>query len=176
MKIWKDKRMYVIATGMAVIATLITTTGEAGYIDPGSESDPIVSKTYVDKKVNDLKQSLDIILQKTTKDIESIKESNKNNVGENVQGVSEAFKVIELKKGEIIMADESSEIIVRSGVVHAIGSKNGGLSDITEGIDLQTGQQIKSNHLLIIPRSDGRGIEVKSNDTFVMIKGKYKIN
>ena len=97
-------------------------------------------------------------------------ENNPNN-----QNAGEKFKVLELKKGETILAEESTEIIVRSGVVNAVGSENGGLSDITQGVDLKSGQQIKVNHLIIVPRSDGRGIEVKSNDTFIMIKGGYKI-
>lgn len=175
MKIWKDKKIYMMATGMVLMTTLFVATSQAGYIDPGSESDPIVSKTYVDKKINELKSGLDLKLEKVTKDIDAIVENNKNNGGSG-QAVSETFEAINLKKGEIIIADASTEIILRAGAVNAIGSKNGGLSDITGATDLQTGQEIKLNHLLIVPRSDGRGIEVKSNSAVIMIKGKYTVN
>ncbi len=158
-KILKDKKIYIMATGVVLMTTLFAVTTEAGYTNPGSESDPIVSKTYVDKKVTELKN-----------DIANIKPGS---TGGSSQASSEVFVVLELKKGDTIIAKESTEIIVRSGEVHAIGSVNGGLSDITEGTDLKTGQIIKPNHLLISARDDGRGISVKSGDTFIMIKGKY---
>ena len=171
------KKINILLTSAVLMTTLFIGTTEAGYIEPGSESDPLVSKTYVDKKNNEVKASLDsnaTKLAEMQKSIEHIMINGGNNSGGASQGTSEEFKVIELKEGQTIIADASTEIIVRSGTVTVIGSKNGGISDITEGIDLQTGDQIKLNHLLIIPRSDGRGLQVQTDNTFIMIKGKYR--
>lgn len=133
------KKLNIFLTSAILMTTLFIGTTEAGYIEPGSESDPLVSKTYVDNKNNEMK-----------------------------------FRVVELNKGQTIIAEGGAEIIVRTGTVNAIGSTAGGISDITEGEDLLTGDQIKLNHLLLIPRSDGRGLQVKTDNTFIMIKGNYK--
>ncbi len=177
------KKTNIIITSAILLSTVFMSTSQAGYVEPGSEADPLVSKTYVDKGFSDAKKNSDINKEKLEKieqkmekleameaKLDKALENNPNN-----QNAGEKFKVLELKKGETILAEESTEIIVRSGVVNAVGSENGGLSDITQGVDLKSGQQIKVNHLIIVPRSDGRGIEVKSNDTFIMIKGGYKI-
>lgn len=171
------KKTNIIVTSGVLVLTLFASSSQAGYIEPGSESDPLVSKSYVEQKFNEVKKNSDLNqdkLEKMQKDIEKIVEDNKNNTGGN-QGSAEVFEVLELKKGQTIIADESAEIIVRSGTVTAIGSANGGLSDITEGNDLVTGDQVDLNHLLIVPRTDGRGIQVKGSIAFVMVKGKYRI-
>ena len=158
------KKINILLTSVVLMTTLFVGTTEAGYIEPGSESEPLVSKTYVDK----MKVEID-------NKIREISNNSGNNSGGGTQGTSEEFQVIELKKGQTLTADASAEIIVRSGTVTALGSKDGGISNITEGKDLQTGDQIKLNHLIIIPRTDGRGIQVKSDGTFIMIKGRYKL-
>lgn len=179
------KKINIVLTSAVLMSTLLVSTTEAGYIEPGSETDPLVSKSYVDKKDEDIKNISNLNTNKIEnieKNVETIKSdieilrndiNNQNNSNENTTSTSETFKAIELKKGQVLIAEESTEIIVRSGTANAIGSENGGISDITEGKDLKSGEEIKSNHLLIIPRSDGRGIEVKSNGTFIMIKGRY---
>ena len=56
------------------------------------------------------------------------------------------------------------------------GVDNGanGVSDLTSGIDLMTGMQVETNHLLLVPRDDGRGILV-STEAWVMVRGDYII-
>ena len=75
----------------------------------------------------------------------------------------------------MLIGDAGSEIILRSGSATAITSPSGGLSDVTAGTDITEGKPIPANHLLIIPRSDGRGIFVTKNSTFVMVRGGYTI-
>lgn len=165
------KKINVFLTSAVLMTTLFIGTTEAGYIEPGSESDPLVSKTYVDNKNNEVKVNSDSNtkrLAEIEKNIEEIKNSGGG------QGTGEKFKVLELKKGQTIIAEDGTEIIIRTGTVNAIGGIAGGISDITEGKNLETGEKIKLDHLLIIPRSDGRGFQVKSDRAFVMIKGRYK--
>lgn len=170
------KKLNIIVTSAVLMTTLFVGASEAGYIEPGSEADPLVSKSYVEKKFNQVKNSSDsnqIKLEEIEKNIENILENNGNNNESGNVVASENFKVVELKEGQTIIAEENTEIIVRSGRVSAIAGIRGGISDITGGIDLQTGDEVSLNHHLLIPRSDGRGIEVMSNGTFIMIKGKY---
>lgn len=177
------KKTNIIVTSAALVLTMFASTSQAGYIEPGSESDPLVSKSYVEQKFNEAKKDSDLNkekLEKIEKDIEKLVEDNRNNSNKpgnsgSSQTSGDVFKVLELKKGQTILADESAEIIVRSGTVSAIGSENGGISDITDGKDLTTGEGVDLNHLLIIPRSDGRGVKVEGSLAFIMVKGGYSL-
>ena len=83
------------------------------------------------------------------------------------------FEVINVNENESIICEAGTEIIVRSGKFTAIGSVSGGISDVTAGRDLVTDEEISNNHLLIVPKSDGRGITSKATGA-VMIKGDFK--
>jgi len=84
------------------------------------------------------------------------------------------YKIVELNTGDKLIAEESSEIILRLGNCSAISPENGGLSDVTTGENLKNQDLINLNHLIIIPRSDGRGL-LSNNNSILMIKGTYKI-
>jgi hypothetical protein len=79
--------------------------------------------------------------------------------------------------GNNLIGDAGTEIILRysSSSTNAITSDLGGLSDITAGVDLANGEAIPKNHLLIIPRSDGRGVIVNEYAIF-MVRGSYTVN
>jgi Na+-translocating ferredoxin:NAD+ oxidoreductase RNF subunit RnfB len=53
-------------------------------------------------------------------------------------------------------------------------SNQGGLSDTTAGGDLAQDTNVPANHLLIVPRDDGRGFEA-TTDVIIMVKGAYEI-
>jgi hypothetical protein len=84
------------------------------------------------------------------------------------------FSIIELKSGDKFVGGSGCEFILRAGKATAIVSKNGGISDTTGGIDLKEKDIIPQNHLLIIPRDDGRGFLASSN-IVIMVRGKYSI-
>lgn len=118
-------------------------------------SDPLVTLTYLEKRIEEFKVYVDNNVQGTT-------------------ATSSKFEVVEVKAGQtVIFTDASVEFILRSGEATAIASENGGLADLTEGIDLTTGVFVKKNHLMLIPRNDNRGIVAKT-DLWVMIKGTYE--
>lgn len=87
------------------------------------------------------------------------------------------FEVIELKKGNRLIGDNSTEIILRSGTGKAIASTAGGLADVTSDTkgDLKAEENVPLNHLLITPRDDGRGIHITSQNAWVMVRGTYEV-
>ncbi len=103
---------------------------------PGSEEDPLVSRSYVDSVVK--------------------------------------MTVVELSSGQSLIGYSGTEIILRSGTATVVDSELGGLCDSTLGSDLTKGTQVPKNHLLLVPRDDGRGIKATSN-AFVMVRGKFDI-
>ncbi len=143
------------------IALALAATGMA-YSEPGTESDPLISLSYLEEKLDELKDYID---SKVASNGEQIPANPSDN----------SLVVVELFNGQMLIGDAGSEIILRSGSATAITSPSGGLSDVTAGTDITEGKPIPANHLLIIPRSDGRGIFVTKNSTFVMVRGGYTI-
>lgn len=121
---------------IAVVAVLFAGAAAWAAGGPGSEDDPVVSKSYVDAKTS--------------------------------------FSPIELKEGQKLIGGEGAEIILRSGEATAIGNGENGVSDLTAGADLMTGDQVGLNHMLLAPRDDGRGITALT-EAWVMVRGDYTV-
>ena len=83
------------------------------------------------------------------------------------------YDVVYLTKGQTIVG--SSEFILRSGSAISTCPGINGITDITDGVDLTDGMEIPWNHLLLVPRDDGRGITVTSVEAYIMARGQYTI-
>jgi hypothetical protein len=141
--------MKKILAGLAVMISVfaLTVAVSAASGTPGSESDPVVTKSYVDSQIAQLKSS----------------------------GVStDSYKAVQLTAGQKLIGGEGTEVILRSGEATAIDNGANGVSDVTGASDLMTGQTIALNHLLLIPRSDGRGLHAIT-EAWVMVRGSYSI-
>lgn len=85
------------------------------------------------------------------------------------------FRSINLQPGQSITFDAGAEFILRSGSATAIApSADVGIPDVTAGRDVLNGQSIGQNHLMIIPRTDGRGVIFHSS-SWIMVRGGYTI-
>ncbi|MGI6130014.1 MAG: hypothetical protein ACOYEO_07995 [bacterium] len=80
------------------------------------------------------------------------------------------LQVVELEAGEVLRGEAGTEIVLRSGQAAAITTSQGGISDLTAGRDIQNGEAVPANHLLLIPRSDGRGLRALTN-IVVLVRG-----
>lgn len=139
---------------MAVFTTQAWADGGVGGV-PGSVDDPVVTKSYVDQQIQ---QAL-------------------GSAGGG--GGGNSLEVVELRPGQTLYGFEGTEFIVRTGkVVSVAGSKGDGLTDITAGADLRAGAPVSANHLLLIARSDSRGLRLDSkykDVAHVMVRGKYEL-
>ena len=90
-----------------------------------------------------------------------------------IAGNSSSYKLVTVKKGGSLAANEGCEFIVRQGDARVVVSSLGGISDITDGVDIITGH-LPLNHLMVVPRTDGRGF-IADTDVLVMVKGSHKI-
>ncbi len=85
-----------------------------------------------------------------------------------------ALEIVEIRNGEKIIAGSGSELILRGGEAVIIGSEMGGISDVTLGKDFVSGMSVVPNHLMIVPRDDGRGVYAEKYAIF-MVRGSYKV-
>lgn len=90
-----------------------------------------------------------------------------------VPAPSMEYTVLHVMKGQSVVG--SCEIILRSGTAAALCPGANGISDLTAGADLMANTEISTNHLLLVPRNDGRGITVTSTDAYVMVRGNYTV-
>ncbi|NDL67658.1 hypothetical protein [Anaerotalea alkaliphila] len=144
---------------LLVASTPLVHHSFASGVDPGSMQDPLVTKSYVDQKIAEISGVVEVPATEPAPAVEI-----------------PTFVVVQAKAGQQVLCEESTELILRAGKAAAIGNSGGdGLSNVTLGADLKDGQDVPMNHLLIIPRTDGRGIKVLQDNTFVMVRGSYSI-
>ncbi|MGP1442113.1 MAG: hypothetical protein ACTTJ2_05740 [Anaerovoracaceae bacterium] len=122
---------------------------------PGSDADPVVTKSYVDTAVKN-----------------AISGAGGSS---NTQASAGGYEIVHLKAGQSLLGNEGTEIILRSGRAAAIDNGANGVSDMTAGTDLRTGDSVQANHLLLVPRADGRGLSV-STEAYLMVRGGCTIN
>ncbi len=175
----KKLKAAVVLIAVLIVMVSLFIFGTADGAEPGSEADPIVTLSFVDKKIEQIKYYIDSNLNFNREEIDDmmleLEEMDEiiNDLKEKVENAL-TFKVVEMKKGQILLSGEGAEIIVRSGKTTAIYGKNGGLSDITAAKDLKDGEAIILNHMLISSRDDGRGIKA-GDGVFLIIKGSYML-
>lgn len=155
----KRGRIGIGVITLAIAGSIMTTVlaGSSVQHDPGSVNDPIVTKSYVDEQVRlKVQQELSQFQQQ-------------------LPAQDSSLKVLQLGPKDVLIGKQGTEIIVRTGKVVAYGDGSNGIPDITGGVDVAIWSPVKLNHLLIVPKDDGRGILVVEGTTFVMIKGDYEI-
>ncbi|MDK2927907.1 MAG: hypothetical protein PWR31_1598 [Bacillota bacterium] len=131
------KRWYLV--GALLLAAALAGAGAgAGHLvgaaapEPGSDADPLVAKSYVDRLA--------------------------------------VLQVLELESGQTVRAAAGTELILRAGRAAAVTSPQGGLADLTAGRDIQAGEAVPVNHLLLIPRGDGRGLKALT-PAVILVRG-----
>ncbi|SNS09488.1 hypothetical protein SAMN05446037_100435 [Anaerovirgula multivorans] len=158
----KFKKLPILTLIMVLIGLVII--GQVVYAntkEPGSSEDPIVTLSYVEQRMEQLKFYID----------EKVSSPQSN--GGASTGTS--IDIVSLKTGEKLIADEGAEIILRGGSAVAIDSPSGGLANVTAGRDIQKNQTILPNNLHIVPKSDGRGVRALDDHVILMVRGSYRV-
>lgn len=152
MKKFTKGMLAVMLGGMALFASQAMADGVNGV--PGSVDDPVVTKSYVDQVLRSIGAG-------------------------GGSGSGSTLTVVELYPGKTLYGYEGTEFIVRTGQVQAVAGNNGdGLTDLTAGADLRGGATVGHNHLLLIARSDNRGLRTAPQYTgvsHIMVRGKYEL-
>lgn len=101
---------------------------------------------------------------------------SKSYVDQQVKALADqtSFQVVNLPKGSTLVGESGTEIVMRAGQVTVLASPLGGLLDVTGGRDLPQGYLAEQNHLLVVPRADGRGVQA-NHDSVLMVKGAYTL-
>ncbi|NLG86479.1 MAG: hypothetical protein GX489_04600 [Firmicutes bacterium] len=122
----------VLVLTAGILLAMMPAGSAVSGADPGTEEDPLVAKSYVDRLVR--------------------------------------LQVVELEAGQVLRGEAGTEMVLRSGRAAAVVTAQGGISDLTAGQDIQHGETVPTNHLLLVPRSDGRGLKALT-EVVVLVRG-----
>jgi len=150
------KKMTLSIVAITTIALGVFTASGSSNPNAGTPEDPLVTLSYVEMRL----------------------ESFNNHVSNQIKDIdvpeAPVFTVVEVEAGKKITFGASVEFIVRGGECTAVVSDQGGLADLTSGVDIMANQGVPANHHILVPRNDGRGFTTTTK-TWVMVKGEYTI-
>jgi len=163
-------KKYIIS--LALIGSLsFVTVAQADAPTPGSIDDPVVTKSYMDQRIKEE------VARALGNGGSSNTGNNSSNNGNTSTSSDNSFETVQLEKGKTLMAEAGTEIIVRRGKTYVVSTDGDSVVDATTGKDVNKGNLIENNHLLIFPR-ETRGIQADAKDTkeiWLMVRGGYTI-
>lgn len=158
----KSRAGTVIAVAFLILSITLAVSFGAGA--PGSEDDPVVTKSYVDEVSEKLWDKVE----------KAIEDDKKENEAQGTQQKAASWEVVCVPGGKRVIGETGTQMILRSGSATAIDNGANGISDLTGGKDLRMGTAISKDHLLLIPGSDGRGMKTLG-ECWLMIQGGYAL-
>ncbi|MFV0519733.1 MAG: hypothetical protein ACK5LY_05600 [Lachnospirales bacterium] len=177
----------------AIIVGIIITNysikeSKAVTATPGTAADPVVTKSYVDEQIaiaianagsttsNNTSTGITTTTpQLTQAQIDEITASIYADVLEQTSDITPLHVPVQAFKGQTILGAQGTEIILRSGECIIYSVAENGVTNLTNGLNLNAGDSVALDNLLIVPRQDGRGVTVTTDECWFMIRGEYEI-
>lgn len=176
MKVTKKVKTILICAALMVAASV---TAVAVHAYDGT-SDPVISlsylKQYIQTMVNPQMNTMQTRIDALEAELESLRNANTSADPSDV--ALEQYTVLHVMQGTVVNASAACDIMLRAGEAEAVvpESAQGNLSDYTAGSEIENGQAIPLNHMILIARGDGRGVRVLSSEAYIMIRGEYSID
>ncbi|MEW5954165.1 MAG: hypothetical protein AB1815_10655 [Bacillota bacterium] len=112
---------------------------------PGSGSDPLVTRSWVEAFVQ-------------------------QKLGSAPAGGGLVWEVKELEPDEVFLGRAGTEFVLRGGRAVIVDPTGSGIPDLTAGTNVAAGKGVAANHLFVVPKSDGRGIQAQTR-VIIMFRG-----
>lgn len=160
----KNKKLLLVLIGVLVLATGI---GVGAYAASafGTQSDPLVAKSYLD----------DVLTPKLQSEFESQLDNEVQQLEQQINGVTSTlsgnYQVVTLSSGQTLQGSIGCEIVLRSGSAAVSGST--GLSDLTAGNVVASGNAVTANHLSVVVGAN-EGVKASGAVT-LLVKGVFQI-
>lgn len=140
------KTKYILMAAITILG-LVAYIGLAGAVqgEPGSSTDPLVTKSFVEKYVD-------------------------GKLKEQGQAGGTGWRVVTVQVGQTFVGHGGTEFVLRSGKAVAVDPSTSGILNMTSGGNVLANQAIPANNLLLVPRSDGRGFKA-STQVIIMCNG-----
>jgi len=179
----KQKKNLIYLSIIAILSALLILSHipRAAIAQPGTSTDPLVTRRYVDEQIAQLQAQITALegqITGPTQVTHSLTQEVKDAIIADILQQVDVSQVIPftplfVPQGSRLVTSAGVEFILRAGAANVVAGANG-LVDITAGKDIANGQPISTNHLMLVPASDGRGLHFLA-DSWLMIKGGFII-
>jgi hypothetical protein len=184
------KRRLLVFIGILTMLLMISvyfniTAAAEATPEPGSDQDPIVSKSYVDSSIAAYAQELDSVRsqnanllnrislqEQTIKALQSELDKLKSTGG--VSSTAKGFEAVTVKAGQTLLTGSGTELVLRSGKAAVIKGTKGSLMDVNTAKELASGAALAINHLNLSTFEDGQGLKA-TTQCVLMVRGSYKL-
>ena len=179
----KRNKWNAVRLGAAALVALCLTAGAALAAGEGTQSDPLITLSYltktvvpaileqVDGKAAAYQQELVDKLDQSVRDYSAKMEEL---VGEESDQHAAVYTVVTLKKDQQLNMDIGCEVMLRIGTAKCVSPSNPGLINTTAGSSLNNGEDLVANNLYMSTIT-GRGIKATANTVKVLVRGGYTI-
>ena len=162
MKKWK------IALAVVCVCFVVT-VAYAANANAGGQTDPLVTKSYLD---GPFMQQVRTLVNQT---VDARKAELEQAAGQNSGTASgNVFSVVTLSQGQTLVGDVGCEVMLRIGAAVCGTSDSVGLIDTTTGANLGNGGALATNHLYMVTIST-RSVTAASDTVKVLARGPYTI-
>lgn len=159
----KNKKLITVLIAVVILA-LGVGIGAYAASNFGTQSDPLVAKSYIDNVLTPSLQS----------QYQAQLDSQVNALEKKISGLSGAdagnFKVVSLSSGQSIAINSGCEVILTSGSASASGS----ITDVTSGSAVSSGGALTANHLYVAAANSS---SVKASGAVsLLVRGAYTVS
>ena len=142
----------------------------------GSESDPLVTRSYLEGPYREsILEEADQLLAERNRELErALEEQVQGETGNASSGAANAaaaFQEVTLEAGQTLTGGVGTEVLLRQGAALCSAPGDPGLVDTTDGSTLSSGGALAANHLYLMTAA-GRGVAAQER-TVLLVRGSY---
>ncbi|MCL1999775.1 MAG: hypothetical protein FWG65_13530 [Turicibacter sp.] len=164
----KQKWIIAVAASLGLATGLIITT----LAEPGTATDPLVSRSYVNARIAELEARISALsTEGITVQPTQPPQPPQPPPQPTQPATRELFTIVRAESGSILFGGASTEIILRAGEATVVSGPNG-FANVTAGWDIMNGEPVPLNNLLIVPNDDGRGLRFHTV-SYLLIRGDF---
>ncbi|MCL2839174.1 MAG: hypothetical protein FWE05_00235 [Defluviitaleaceae bacterium] len=200
----KKKTLGIIAVVTVLAVSAMAYLYMPIIAQPGDHNDPLVTRRYVDDRISQLEEQIAVLQHLITgMPPGGTLPSGTSNIPGGI-GSAEAdalfaevmlyfelmygdllrdaaantgdvvpFTVHLIPAGRTVVFEGGAEFIMRTGQGRVVAGENG-IVDVTAGRDVGNNQEVSTNHLMMVPATDGRGVTF-TTAAWIMVRGGYQI-
>ena len=183
------KTKLIVAVSVLLGVLLIAGVSTLAATNYGTQSDPLVSLSYIEqtvvKSINDsinqaiesakasLSSSFDAKVDEFTQEIES--QLPGSGSGGSSTNSTDTFVVVTMTNGQTMTCPVGTEILLRIGSAVTYGPDSPRLVDSTTGSAVSAaGTALTANHMYLVT-IQGNGIQATSSTVKVLVRGEYTL-
>ena len=172
-----------IVIGVLVLAVIMLISGATilAVATGGTQDDPLITLSYltnifrprvmedVSKAENEAEQRF----QRRIAELEAQLAAGQGS-GQTPPGAADVFSVVTLTRGQTLICQVGTEIMLRVGTANALGATAPALVNYTSGSTLSSGSALTTNHMYLVTIANN-GLTATANTVRVLVRGEYSI-